>query len=142
MLVVRLRILAIDNEEPVGRAVRRALFGYDVTTVTSGAEALARIRDGERFDAVICDVVMPGMDGHEFAARLDVIAPDLATRTLFLTGDPTAVEKLSGRPVLTKPFEMHLLRSHLEQLAKSEQEPSVSQRPTARPPRGDVPGED
>ncbi len=147
-----MRILAIDNEESVGRAVRRALFGYHVTTVTSGADALARIGSGESFDAVICDVVMPDMDGHEFALRLSTVAPRLAEKTLFLTGDPGAVHQLAGRPVLMKPIETHLLRSHLEQVVKPsgmrerfrdpakavettvQQQESFSQRPTRRPP--------
>ncbi len=146
------RILVVDDEEAIGRVMRRVLFGYEVTAVTSGRDALERVQRGEPFDAVICDVNMPEMDGIEFAARLALIAPELANNILFVTGDQDAARKLSGRHVLTIPFETHALRSRLEELVRPMVRPgqraavdaaadgpsvvSVSKRPTVRPPRG------
>src|SRR5690606_29490572 len=61
------RVLVIDDEVMIGNAIGRALRGdHDVTSLTSASEALARIRGGERFDAIICDLMMPVMTGMEF----------------------------------------------------------------------------
>jgi CheY-like chemotaxis protein len=114
------RILVVDDEETIARVMQRALFGYEVTSATTGRGGLDRIRGGEHFDAVICDVHMPGMDGIEFAAELALIAPDLAKKILFVTGDPQVVEMLSGRSVLAMPFETHTLRCRLEQVLHDE----------------------
>jgi GAF domain-containing protein/DNA-binding response OmpR family regulator/anti-sigma regulatory factor (Ser/Thr protein kinase) len=51
-------------------------WGVEATTVHSGEEALAAL-DGERFDVAIVDMLMPGMDGLELAARLRERLPDL-----------------------------------------------------------------
>lgn len=43
--------------------------GFDVTAFSSAQEALDRIKEGAAFDAVVFDIIMPGMDGWEFAAE-------------------------------------------------------------------------
>lgn len=148
------RILVVDDEETMGRVMRRVLFGYEVAFVRSAREGLARIEQGEAFGAVICDVDMPEMGGVAFAARLAVVAPELANRILFLTRDREAAGTLSGRPVQTVPFETNVFRSRLEQVIagpptrrSQEQDDdaslaaSFSKRPTARPVPGGEPHE-
>lgn len=67
-----LSILLVDDDAGVRSAARRQLerLGHRVADSSSTSEALDLVRRG-RFDLVICDVVMPGLDGHEFlrAAR-------------------------------------------------------------------------
>jgi signal transduction histidine kinase len=115
----RARVLVVDDEPLVGAAVRRDLAPeHDVDVVTSGAEALARVRGGERFDLVLCDVVMPQMTGPQLAAELERAAPDQAERLLFMTGgaftDGTErfVEQHAAR-VLEKPVDRETLRRHV-----------------------------
>lgn len=115
---MRLRVLLVDDEAVIGQAVRRALFGYDVVSTTSPKEALARLENGERFDAVIADVIMPDMDGRELAFEIAAIDRALADRVLFLTADGDAFVDLGNRPKLTKPFETHLLRAQVEELLR------------------------
>ncbi|HSO35040.1 MAG TPA: response regulator [Labilithrix sp.] len=146
------RILVVDDEATIGHVMRRVLFGYEVSAVTSARDGLERVERGEHFDAVVCDVHMPGMDGLEFAERLAIIAPALAESILFVTGDVEAAKGLAARRVLTIPFDMHTLRSHLEQVVRPTSRPgrrppsgpaaatqppmSFSERPTVRPPSG------
>ena len=47
--------------------------GYAVTSVASAPEALALIEEGGRFDVIITDIEMPGMDGFELASKVRAI---------------------------------------------------------------------
>jgi CheY-like chemotaxis protein len=62
------------------------LSRHDVTTCLSATEALARLRGDETFDAILCDLMMPGFTGMELHAELAALRPDLAGRMLFMTG--------------------------------------------------------
>jgi CheY-like chemotaxis protein len=111
------RVLIIDDEALVCRAVARALTPeHDVATETRAAAALARIASGERFDLVVCDLMMPEMTGMDFHERLSSLSPELARRTVFITGGaftPKArefLDRVKG-PVVEKPFDGAALRS-------------------------------
>lgn len=104
------RVLVIDDNDSVRLLVERILVdrGYDVVATGSPDEALALVRDPSRPVAVVVtDVVMPGADGHELAARLRASAPDL--RVLFISGFTDHEDILRGIPsdevdFLAKPF--------------------------------------
>ncbi|HHH31641.1 MAG TPA: response regulator, partial [Polyangiaceae bacterium] len=57
-----LRVLLVDDDAMVRRSVLRMLRDHDVTAATSGHEALERCAE-QRFDVILCDVMMPGMSG-------------------------------------------------------------------------------
>jgi len=82
------RVLVVDDEAEVGDMVAEILHrdGYRVTVATSGEEALGYIRT-RRFDAIVSDLRMPGLDGMALHARLAEMAPDLLPRLGFMTGD-------------------------------------------------------
>ncbi len=109
------RVLIVDDEALVCKAVARALAEHEVATETRAAAALERIGSGERFDLVICDLMMPEMTGMDFHERLSSLAPDLARRTVFITGGaftPKArefLDRVKG-PVVEKPFDGAALR--------------------------------
>lgn len=81
------RILIVDDEEMI-RDVFIAIFSdrFKVEAASSGPEAIARIESGPAFDAIICDLNMPGMDGIEFYQKVLEKAPATAGRVLFLAG--------------------------------------------------------
>lgn len=67
----RPRVLVVDDEEPVRRMVRDILEdeGFEVVAANSAREGLA-LALHLRPDVIICDLMMPGMNGREFHARL------------------------------------------------------------------------
>jgi PAS domain S-box-containing protein len=80
-------VLVVDDEPFVAAAVRRVLEReHDVTVHTRAEDALAAIEGGARFDAIVCDLMMPGMTGMELHAALERAAPEQADRLVVLTG--------------------------------------------------------
>jgi CheY-like chemotaxis protein/two-component sensor histidine kinase len=113
----RPRLLVVDDEPLVGRALRRALReDADVEVEESGAAALARIRRGERFDLVLSDVMMPQMPGADFHAALERIDPALARAMVFMTGGAFSAREREflariPNPCLDKPLDLARLRA-------------------------------
>ncbi len=91
------RLLVVDDNVTNLRIVEHQLarFGATAVLVESGAEALARIDAGERFDACLLDLHMPGMDGEELATRLRA-HPAAAGTPLVLLSSSTVLQA-SGR---------------------------------------------
>jgi CheY-like chemotaxis protein len=77
----------------VARTIARILGSrHEVVTVGRAEDGLAFIDGGQRFDAILCDLQMPFMSGIEFAARLEITAPDQAARIVFVTGGAATAE--------------------------------------------------
>ena len=112
-----LRVLLADDEPALAGAVADTLrdAGFEVTMASDGEEALARAR-AQTFDAVICDLRMPRVDGPTFYRAIAEHSPPQARRVIFVTGDVTGTEAArfldeSGCPWLAKPFRLaELLR--------------------------------
>lgn len=120
------RILIIDDEQSVRLTIRRyvELEGWIVDEVESAEAGLAALVDGPRaYDAIICDIRMPGMSGAEFHAALAVRAPHLLPRVLFVTGDiasqdVAAFAEQPGVDILVKPFVFEELMQRLGEVLK------------------------
>jgi signal transduction histidine kinase/CheY-like chemotaxis protein len=112
-----LRVLLADDEPALAGAVADTLrdAGFEVTMAGDGEEALAKAR-AQTFDAVICDLRMPRVDGPTFYRTIAEISPPQARRVIFVTGDVTGTEAArflddSGCRWLAKPFRLaELLR--------------------------------
>ncbi|EAU61788.1 hybrid sensor histidine kinase/response regulator, partial [Stigmatella aurantiaca] len=117
--VKRSRILVVDDELRVGSALRRALGReHDVLVVQGAREALCQLRQGPRFEVILCDVMMPGMNGMEFFSEVERTCPTQTEAVLFLTGGAfteathSFLEQHRAR-VLRKPIDMDVLREEL-----------------------------
>jgi CheY-like chemotaxis protein len=99
-------LLVEDNPHvaEVTTAMLRSL-GCDVVAATDGADALRRLDEGERFDLVLSDIVMPGsIDGLTLGRRLRARYPHLPV--LLATGYSRASEAPPGVEILHKPFDL------------------------------------
>jgi CheY-like chemotaxis protein/two-component sensor histidine kinase len=119
------RLLVVDDEPLVARGVTRLLQGECSAESTSSARAaLERLSKGERFDLLLCDVMMPEMSGEAFFHQLGQVAPDQRERVVFITGGaftPEArafLESLPPGRCVFKPLAAEVLRALVrEQLA-------------------------
>jgi PAS domain S-box-containing protein len=111
------RILVIDDEELVLSSVRRILSQeHDVLAMVSAAEALAVCAGGEKFDLILCDLMMPDMTGMDFHRELSLVSPEQAERMIFITGGAftekaRAFLSETPREHLEKPFYSANLRA-------------------------------
>ncbi len=109
-------MLIIDDEVDSAAQLQEALSDrYEVVIESQAAEALFRLQSGQRFDFVLCDVMMPSVDGIEFHRRLALTLPDQAGRVVFMSGG--AVESFLRRVpnvLLVKPVDAEGLRALIE----------------------------
>jgi signal transduction histidine kinase len=115
------RVLVVDDEVSLGGIIRRMLApDHEVVAVTSALDALQLLDHGERFDVILCDLMMPDVTGMDLHAALVARDPKLAECLVFMTGgafSPRAREFLdeSQRPVIEKPFDADALRAAIQQ---------------------------
>lgn len=118
----RANLLLVDDDDLVAQVVRRALaHEHDIRIVNSAEAAFALFRAGERFDIVLCDLMMPQITGMELYRMLHELDAEQAARVVFMTGGaftPSARMFLDGVPNrrLEKPFELRSLRELIRQL--------------------------
>ena len=119
------RVLVVDDESNIVELLSVSLKfqGFEVYTATNGAQALDRARDA-RPDAVILDVMMPGVDGLEVCRRmraagdktpvLMLTARDAVDDRVLGLDEPVAFEPLQGGVDLPDVERPHLPRARLE----------------------------
>ena len=118
-----IRILLAEDDESMRVYLARALerSGYEVVAVDRGTAALPLL-EGDPFDLLLTDIVMPEMDGIELAQRAAVIAPEM--RVMFITGfAAVALKAGSSAPtakVLSKPFHLRDLVAEVDRLFQTE----------------------
>lgn len=119
------RVLVVDDEVAIGKAIRRILAQeHDVTLESDARAALDRL-DHESFDVVFCDLMMPNMSGMDFFEQVTKRVPELAERIVFLTGgafSPRSEEFLraSHNVCLSKPFSREAVTTVVRRMVAGE----------------------
>jgi two-component system response regulator MprA len=115
-------VLVVDDEPAVRRALERALLleSYDVELAADGREALDRLAEHPA-DAVILDVMMPGIDGLEVCRRLRAAGD--RTPVLMLTARDAIDDRVTGLDAgaddyLVKPFALRELQARVRALLR------------------------
>jgi two-component system response regulator MprA len=125
-----MRLLVVDDEQPLREALERALKveNYEVETLENGALALERMKNaGNEIDAIVLDVLMPGIDGLEVCRRLRAAGDK--TPVLMLTARVEVEDRVAGLDAgaddyVTKPFDLEELLARLRALLRRAGSPS------------------
>ncbi len=124
-------VLIVEDEPALGRVLGRLLAPHRVTAVTRAQEALARLRSGESFQLILCDLMMPEMTGMDFYAELVKTDQAAADRIVFMSGGAFTVsarsflENISNQH-LDKPIDTVRLRRLVEQVAAGQRQTTAS----------------
>jgi two-component system response regulator MprA len=118
------KILVVDDERAVRESLRRALEleGYEIELAADGSEALQALTDDQpQPDAVILDVLMPGIDGLEVCRRLR--AAGNTVPVLMLTARDEVENRVAGLDAgaddyVTKPFALEELLARVRALLR------------------------
>lgn len=113
----RARVLVVDDEPMMARAVQRLLGSeHEIVATTDPTVAVELVRSGKRFDVILCDLMMPvlsGMDVYDAVVRLDAAQ---AQRMIFMTGGAFTTRSAGFLEVvpnqrLEKPLDRTALRA-------------------------------
>jgi len=118
-----MKILVVDDERAVRESLRRALEleGYEIELAADGSEALYRLEGSKEPDAMILDVLMPGVDGLEVCRRLRGSGSKLPV--LMLTARTQVEDRVAGLDAgaddyVTKPFALEELLARVRALLR------------------------
>jgi two-component system, chemotaxis family, sensor kinase CheA len=91
------RVLLVDDDEFLLNmyAIKLKNSGYEPDVATSAQQALEKLKGGEKYGAIVFDIVMPTMSGFDFVEVLkkDKLAPDAAVIALTNQGQPNDIDK-------------------------------------------------
>jgi two-component system, OmpR family, response regulator MprA len=118
-----MKILVVDDERAVRESLRRALElqGYEVELASDGAEALARLAADGQPDAVVLDILMPGVDGLEVCRQIRRRGNSVPV--LMLTARDAVGDRVEGLDAgaddyLVKPFALEELLARIRALLR------------------------
>ena len=120
-----LAVLVVDDEPEIAAMLGKVLgrLGHAVDVALDGNAALERIRQ-RRYDVILSDLHMPGLDGPNLWRRICADHPRLARRVLFVTGDSLSGASAAflaecGLPCVEKPFRPAQIQTAIELLIAS-----------------------
>ena len=105
----RVKVLIVEDEAPLARALAEEIGRLHEVSVASGAEEALIAMSEQRYQVVLCDLRMPTMSGEALYAKVSAQDEATARGFIFMTGvgfgaDIERFLRESGRPVLEKPF--------------------------------------
>ena len=115
-------VLVVEDEPTVARLIADVLSedGHNVTTLLDSRQAIAQVEQG-RYDLVVCDLKMPGLDGRHFYQWLARTGNSLRDRIIFVTGDTLTARTLefleqNRLPYVPKPFRVDELKTAVRRI--------------------------
>ncbi|MGD1020677.1 MAG: response regulator [Verrucomicrobiia bacterium] len=119
------RVLVVDDDYDLAQLLREVLTfdNCEVDIATNGMEAMDRLR-AEEYDAVICDLMMPRVDGEVLYNDVVREYPFLAQRFIFVTGQASRKAGFSdfvertGNYLIEKPFDLPAFRAAVQDTVK------------------------
>ena len=120
---LRARVLLIDDEAMLRSAMSRILEPHhEIVVADGGLEALAELERDNGFDVILCDLMMPDLDGAQLYSALRETMPFLLHRIVFISGGaftPAALNFIGSvhNFVLEKPVSRALLLSVIDKIA-------------------------
>ena len=117
----RRRVMVVDDDDGVARALERILRSdYEVSVARGGEQAVELITTVGPFDAMIVDIAMPGMDGPHLYEHIRVQWPGMERKIIFATGGAfTAASRAFLASVPNSRFEKPITREELRPLVQS-----------------------
>jgi two-component system, OmpR family, KDP operon response regulator KdpE len=112
-------VLVVDDQPKVLKfvAIDLKLHGYDVVTLTSGEEAVAKVKQNPP-DIMLLDIIMPGMDGFEVLREIRKFSKmPVITFSASASNYPEAI-KLGSNDFITKPFQPDEMVERIKSLLK------------------------
>ena len=98
-LTRRLEVMVIDDQPSFLSSLKLAMEGLvEIHGESSALLALERLRMGERFDAVVCDLMMPDLSGMDFHERLSNDVPCMLPKVIYMTGGDSLPGRASFSP--------------------------------------------
>jgi DNA-binding NarL/FixJ family response regulator len=112
------RILLVDSEPAVLRALTRALIGHELVTTSDGREAVELYR-ARPFEIVVCDVALNGFGGMDVYHALEKLGPEHARRVVLMAGGNLSEEQRNflgsvNNARLSKPFDVLQLKATVD----------------------------
>ncbi len=109
---MQMKVLLIDDDRGIRESFRRILGrdGFAVTTVGDAMAAFAELKF-HCFQAIVCDVILPVVDGTIFYEELQAEYPEMAARVVFVSGwvqdeKIRGLLEYTGQPFLQKPVDV------------------------------------
>ncbi|MGV9827654.1 MULTISPECIES: response regulator transcription factor [unclassified Gordonia (in: high G+C Gram-positive bacteria)] len=117
-----MRVLVVDDDVHVAETVRRVLAseGWNVAVSSDGVDGLRRARD-EHFDAIVLDIVLPGLNGYEVLRELrksSVWVPVVMLSAKDGEYDQAEALDYGADDYLLKPFSVVVLKAHLRAVVR------------------------
>ena len=112
------RVLIVEDEAGVRKLSKRLIemLGYTVDDVSSGEKAIMKIRR-RRYDVVLTDLGLPGMDGWNVAQMVKRLSPKTAVGLVSgwnVLPSSSKLEEYGVDFVLSKPFDLDKAEQYLE----------------------------
>ncbi|OQB18387.1 MAG: Transcriptional regulatory protein TcrA [Deltaproteobacteria bacterium ADurb.Bin207] len=118
------RILIVEDDPSVRTLLEKALaLDYEIESVADGVAAVRRISQPPAADVILCDIMLPGVDGFEVARRAKASSHWSNVPIVFLTARTTPKDVILGiqagaRHYLTKPFKIQEVLDKLARITR------------------------